>query len=167
MAGLELPDNLLAGLIPGLGGRVPGRRSEKKKETVKTSSFRTSLKEAAAYSETEPSDLGPFSAVEAEELLDMVHSAGEELKTDPNPERVKTYKRAVRDFVHYVVSRAYDIDKKTSGRNILKRKDFTTVVIIDEKLERLAAEVLSAQRDKLEILRRLDEIHGLLVDLLT
>jgi len=65
-----------------------------------------------------------------------------------------------------VVERAYGLVEKTSGGNILKRKKFTTVVVVDEKLERLAAEVLSSQRDRLEILRRLDEIHGLLVDLL-
>jgi uncharacterized protein YaaR (DUF327 family) len=64
------------------------------------------------------------------------------------------------------VERTYDVVEKSSGGNILKRKKFTTVVVIDERLERLAAEVLSAQRDKLDILRRLDEIHGMLVDLL-
>ncbi|HPE36778.1 MAG TPA: DUF327 family protein [Spirochaetales bacterium] len=79
---------------------------------------------------------------------------------------IKGYKKAVRDFVHYVVERAYDVDEHVSGRSVLKRKKFTTVTVIDEKLERLAADVLSAQRDKLDILRRLDEIHGLLVDLL-
>ncbi|MBU1078925.1 MAG: YaaR family protein [Spirochaetes bacterium] len=162
MAKIELPDNLLAGLVPGLSGK----RAEKKKETHKASAFRSALRGAEEVELTPAAEGMPFSEAEAAELLDSVHAAGEDLKRDPDGERVRAYKAAVRNFVHYVVERAYDVVEKSSGGNILKRKKFTTVVIIDERLERLAAEVISAQRDKLDILRRLDEIHGLLVDLL-
>ena len=162
MAKVELPDNLLAGLIPGLSGR----KTEKKKETSKASAFKSAMRTAEEIDLTPAAEGLPFVEAEASVLLDSVYGAGEDLKRDPNGENVRAYKAAVRNFVHYVVERAYDVVEKSSGGNILKRKKFTTVVIIDERLERLGAEVLSAQRDKLEILRRLDEIHGLLVDLL-
>jgi uncharacterized protein YaaR (DUF327 family) len=162
MAKVELPDNLLAGLVPSLSGHKP----EKKKETAKANAFRSVFKVAEQVERTPAAEGLPFSNAEATELLDSVHTSGEELKRDPNIENVRAYKAAVRNFVHYVVENAYDVSEKTSGGNILKRKKFTTVVVIDERLERLGAEVLSAQRDKLEILRRIDEIHGLLVDLL-
>ncbi|PKL07885.1 MAG: DUF327 domain-containing protein [Spirochaetae bacterium HGW-Spirochaetae-7] len=162
MAKVELPDNLLAGLVPGLSGR----KAEKKKETSKASAFKSALRSAEEIDLTPAAEGLPFTEAEASVLLDTVHGAGEELKRDPNGENVRAYKAAVRNFVHYVVERAYDVVERSSGGNILKRKKFTTVVVIDERLERLGAEVLSAQRDKLEILRRLDEIHGLLVDLL-
>ncbi|MBN2875163.1 MAG: YaaR family protein [Spirochaetales bacterium] len=162
MAKIALPDPLLTGLVPGLSGR----KTEKKKEPVKAATFRSALAEASQTELTPAAEGVPFSEAEAAELLDAVHASGEELKRDPNADNVRAYKAAVRNFVHYVVDRAYDVSEKTSGGNILKRKKFTTVVVIDERLERLGAEVLSAQRDKLEILRRIDEIHGLLVDLL-
>lgn len=162
MAKVELPDNLLAGLVPGLSGRRP----EKKKEARGVGAFRAILGEATEAEKTLAAEGVPFSEAEAAELLDSVHAAGEDLKKDPDPERVKAYKLAVRNFVHYVVQNAYDVVERSSGGNILKRKKFTSVVVIDERLERLAAEVVSAQRDKLDILRRLDEIYGLLVDLL-
>lgn len=162
MAKVELPDNLLSGLVPGLLGRRP----EKKKETARTGAFRTLLHGAEEAEKTPAAEGLPFSEAAASELLDSVYSAGDSLKRDQGPEQVKAYKAAVRNFVHYVVERAYDVSTQESGRSILKRKKFTVVVVIDEKLERLAAEVLSAQRDKLDILRRIDEIHGLLVDLL-
>ena len=162
MAKVELPDNLLAGLVPGLSGK----RAEKKQETAKAGVFRSVLKGADEAEKSLAAEGIPFSEAAASELLDSVHVAGEDLKRDANPESVKAYKLAVRNFVHYVVEHAYDVVEKSSGGSILKRKKFTTVVVIDERLERLAAEVVSAQRDKLDILRRLDEIHGLLVDLL-
>ena len=108
----------------------------------------------------------PFSSAAATELLDSVHVSGDALKKDASTENIKTYKRAVRDFIHYVVESVYETREQSSGRNILKRKKFTTIVVIDEKLERFAAEIMSGQRDKLDILGRLEEIHGMLVDLL-
>lgn len=162
MAKISSPDNLLAGLVPGLSGA----KTEKKKEPAKAGIFRTVFKAAEAIDLTPAAEGIPFTEAEAAELLDSVYQAGEDLKRDPDSQHIKLYKAAVRNFIHYVVDSAYDIVEKSSGGNILKRKKFTTVVVIDERLERLAAEVMSAQRDKLDILRRLDEIHGLLVDLL-
>ena len=100
MAGVGLPDNLLAGLVPGLSGR----RAEKKKEAQKAGSFRHALREAES-AESAPAP-EPFSEAEAAELLDSVHAAGEDLKRDPSPERIRAYKSAVRNFTHYVVERA-------------------------------------------------------------
>ncbi len=162
MAKIDAPDTLIAGLVPGL----TGRRAERKKDAPKAGAFSSALKKAEEHEATPAALALPFSEGEASELLDGVHAFGEALKRDASTENIKNYKKAVRDFVHYVVERAYAVEEKVSGGNILKRKKFTTVAIIDEKLERLAADVLSSQRDRLDILKRLDEIHGLLVDLL-
>ena len=163
MAKIDLPDNLLTGMIPGLTGRRP----EKKREPSKLSgSFKSLLRGAGEPGPSPSITAEPYSEAEAAELLDSVHSFGEALRKDPNPENIKAYKKAVRNFVHYVVENAYELSEQTSGRNIMKRKKYTTVMVVDEKLERLAADLMSSQRDRLDILRRLDEIHGLLVDLL-
>ena len=108
-----------------------------------------------------------FSHATLEDLLDEVHESGDKLKENPSVELVQAYKRAVRDFVHYVVDRSYAVEQKTSGRSILKRNAYFRVSVIDESLEKLAAEILRNQRDNLEILRRVDEINGMLVDLLS
>ncbi|MBN1520716.1 MAG: YaaR family protein [Spirochaetales bacterium] len=162
MAALDGANPITAASVAAMSGKKP----ERKKEAQKAKLFGTALREAERADSTPAAEGQPFSHAEAAELLDAVTVAGELLKRDATTDAIKGYKKAVRDFVHYVVERAYDVDEHVSGRSVLKRKKFTTVTVIDEKLERLAADVLSAQRDKLDILRRLDEIHGLLVDLL-
>ncbi|NLJ46769.1 MAG: DUF327 family protein [Treponema sp.] len=167
MAKIDLPDNLLSGLVPGLSGKKP--REERKVDKGK-GVFRTLLR-SAERAEDDGFHAGsvadaPFSQADLEALLDDVHGLGEDLKRDPNPEAVVAYKLAVRNFVHYVVSRAYALEEKTSGTNILKRKKYVILSVVDQKLEKLAAEILSTQRNQLEILRRVDEIYGILVDLL-
>ncbi len=102
-----------------------------------------------------------------ERLLDDVHSAGDLLKDKPLPDNIVAYKGAVRSFVKYVVDRAYDVSERTSGGNILKRKKFTQVQVIDQKLEQLAAGILGGQKSQLALLERIEEINGLLVDLLS
>jgi uncharacterized protein YaaR (DUF327 family) len=47
-----------------------------------------------------------------------------------------------------------------------KRKVYHLIQVVDQKLETLASGILSGQLRQLEILARLDEITGLLVDLM-
>ena len=102
-----------------------------------------------------------------EGLLDDVHSTGDLLKEKQLPDNIVAYKSAVRSFMKYVVDRSFAVTERTSGGNILKRKKFTQVQIIDQKLEQLAAGILSNQRDQLGLLGKIEEINGLLVDLLS
>ncbi len=104
-----------------------------------------------------------FSDGAIEGLLDAVHEAGDKLKDDLGLESIKAYKKAVRDFIHQVVERSYSVERQTGG-TILNRKEYLSITLVDESLERLAAEILRSQRDRLEILRRIDEINGMLID---
>jgi len=63
------------------------------------------------------------------------------------------------------MQRMLKVEQKESGINILKRKRFTSIRVIDQRLERLVADILQDQAEQLEILNRIDEINGLLVNL--
>ena len=106
-------------------------------------------------------------------LLDNVSESGDALKERPVPDNIVRYKEAVRNFMKFVVSRAFI--KETSegikirrGLDVIpKQKQYTQIHVIDEKLEKLAAGILSSQKDKLAILAAVEEINGLLVDLIS
>ena len=105
------------------------------------------------------------------ELMDAVHSAGSDLKDRPFPDEILRYKKAVRDFIHYVVENSYEIEKKKGlvQNPLIRRRGETKIIVqiqvIDHKLEELAAAILSGQTSQLERVSKLDEITGLLVDL--
>jgi uncharacterized protein YaaR (DUF327 family) len=101
-----------------------------------------------------------------EALLDEVHETGERLKNDPTVGTIKAYKEAVRGFLALVIRKSYAIEETISGINIMKRKRLTIVKLVDQKLDRLASGILLNQRDQMEILRKIEEINGLLVDLM-
>jgi hypothetical protein len=165
MAGADFPE----GITPFGPSYVPRRKENEKKVGRGKGLFRTIL--GKAVDEAREGEASPgaedFSKAGLEALLDEVHETGDRLKGNPSVDLVQDYKKAVRDFVHFVVERSFAVEQKTSGRNILKRNAYFRVSVIDASLEKLAAEILRNQRDNLEILRRVDEINGMLVDLLS
>ncbi|MCL1817353.1 MAG: DUF327 family protein [Spirochaetaceae bacterium] len=99
--------------------------------------------------------------------LDAVHSRGDKLKKNPTLDTIAEYKDAVRQFLQIAVSSAFEAREETSPprREGEEERRFIQIRVINEKLEKLTAQVLSSQKNELEILRRVDEIHGLLIDL--
>jgi uncharacterized protein YaaR (DUF327 family) len=113
-------------------------------------------------------------------LMDEVRSTGDTLKSRPLPEEILRYKQAVRNFINYVVQNAYSMEMEAGTQNKFKpqfkgkrgtpeadeRKLYAKIQVIDKKLEDLAAMLISSQIRQLETVSRLEEIRGLLVDLL-
>jgi len=158
--------------FPGGFFLVPQKPVEKKEtKRIKTNRFLSFLsKETEEGERTEEIGQAYLSSEELyahlEKALDQVHQVGERLKNDPTLSGVMEYKEAVRAFLRLIVKGCYRIDEKSSSKGILNRKKYTQIRVIDEKLERLAAEVMQGQREQLDILKRVDEIYGALVDLL-
>jgi len=108
----------------------------------------------------------PLSEDSLHELLDEVHNAGDALSNRPFPPEIAAYKEAVRNFVHYVVEHSFDTEKQKSRIDLVKQQKFTLVKVIDSKLEGMASAILRDQISQLQILEKLEEIKGLLIDLM-
>ena len=168
MARVDFPDGTLPFFNPaaytGLKPETKKARDRPQVRDAKGSRFSRILEDSTRETEGVPR----YEASEEvlQELLDNVHSTGDDLKNRPFPDEIKKYKQAVRNFLHYVVENGYDIAEQTGGANLLKRKKYTLVQVVDQKLEQLAAGILAGQTAQMELLSRIDEIAGLLVNLL-
>jgi len=130
-------------------------------------------------------ELGPIHDLPVSEdtvnlLMDEVRSTGDALHSRPFPEEILRYKQAVRNFINYVVQNSYALEHEKgipkflrpgfSGQrgtpDAMSQKHYTKITVIDKKLEDLAAMLLSSQAKQLELTSRLEEIRGLLIDLL-
>lgn len=119
------------------------------------------------------SELKSFASAEASAdlaqayaLLDEIHASGERLRRDPNLSNMQSYRNLIQRLLNDIVSGAYRLEQNESGTNILKRKRFTVVTLINRKLDRLAAGLLQTQQEQIDLLSRVEEIQGLLVDLI-
>jgi uncharacterized protein YaaR (DUF327 family) len=156
--------------IESVSGNFFSKEQKKKKVTQKESE---KVRTFAAIFETEGSEpsvegivsLESFEGGDLESLLDAVHERGDRIKDKPSMENIKAYRRAVRAFLQFALRDMADVEEKVSGGNILKRKRFTLIRVIDEKLDRLVRAVLQGQASQLDTLARVNEINGLIVDL--
>jgi uncharacterized protein YaaR (DUF327 family) len=163
-------------------------KNDKKTEDTKRSGktrFSSIFDEIKSKNAGDAGPLGPLPNLPVSEetlnyLMDEVRSTGDSLRERPFPDEIFRYKKAVRDFMHYVVENCYSVGHETGIPKFLKagyrgkrgtpeamsQLRYTKVQVIDKKLEDLAAVLLSGQTRQLEIASRLEEIKGLLVDLL-
>lgn len=146
---------------------IPDKKKTQKKEKLPPRAFADMVERASEGEELSDDRRGGGGRRTLEELLDGVFAAGDALKAAPTVDTIREYRSRVRSFLEYVVERVLAVEETTSGVNIMKRKRFTLVKVIDAKLEELAASVLAAQKEQLGILARIDEINGLLVDLVS
>lgn len=138
------------------------KKKSKRGERIGSGLFSRSLDaESLSASEVHPEE----TEAETAELLRSVFEAGDALRRELTSVRLEEYRSAVRGFLSAVVQRGLDVEDLTSGANILKRKRYTLVRVVDSRLEELAAGMVSSQANQLELLAKVDEINGLLVDL--
>jgi uncharacterized protein YaaR (DUF327 family) len=146
-------------------GLNPEPKKTKSKTGVKSLFFNL-LEKAEEEAEISAAQKLPVTEQTIKTLLDEVHSAGDALKNRPLSAEILRYRSAVRDFLNFIVQNTYDIEKQYIRAGPGKRKEKTVVQIVDQKLDQLAAGILAGQYAQMEILERLEEITGILVDLL-
>lgn len=101
-----------------------------------------------------------------EKLYDDVHRAGQRLLDEKTYSAAQAYREAIQLFLRKVMPDANTIEIRESGHGILSRKRYYLLTEINRSVDRLVTGVLQTQHRQLDILRRLEEIQGMLIDLL-
>ena len=102
---------------------------------------------------------------ELERALEEVQRAGEALRRSPGEATLFAYRQAVRRFCQLALAHTYAVERQLRHDLRGGRRVHVVVRKVDEALDRLAHEVLEGQRATLTIAATLDEIRGLLLDL--
>ncbi|MBQ6780896.1 MAG: YaaR family protein [Treponema sp.] len=152
-------------------------QSQQKNEKVGKSarpSFASALtksqEEASLLQEGLPIEIAGMEFDEAIVFLkDAVEMAGDDLKRRQDLPSMDVYRRKVRQFVQFVVKNTFEVEKNQRRGFNRKGKKFdprVQIKIIDEKLNKLATEMLYLQKENLQLLAKVEEINGLIVDLM-
>ena len=146
------------------------RETPKKEKSAFANNLSRHQKTAQLISEGLPVELAGMSEEEAIVFLkDAMDLAGDELKTRQNLEAMEKYRKKVSQFMKYIVKINYNFittreqKKLRSGRVI---KPMYQIQIIDQKLNQLASEMLILHGANLNLLAKVEEINGMIIDLL-
>lgn len=100
-------------------------------------------------------------------LLTDIEKEGKKIAKHMDVRDMKYYRSLIQEFMNEIVSRSH----KFSRENFLDRRGrhrvYGMIKLVDENLDLLAAELLKEEKDHLLILSKIDEIRGLLLDILT
>ncbi len=99
-------------------------------------------------------------------MADEIDRQGEKLARTGDIREVERYRALIRQFIDEIVSNGYAFSKENSMAPRGRHRIFATVKTINDKLDELAKRVLSEQSDNIDLLARVDEIRGLILDML-
>ena len=100
------------------------------------------------------------------ELAHEIDDQGKHLLRRTDMAELVRYRELISRLVGTVVSNSFRFTKENVYDMQGRRRVFATIDRINEKLEELAKDVLAQQQDHLAILGRVDEIRGLVLDLM-
>ena len=100
------------------------------------------------------------------ELAKQINDRGTRLAQKINIAEMEQYRKLVSQFLNEVVSHAYAFQKENIFSRKGKRKIYALVMKINEKLEEMAQEILSDNQDAIKIVSNIDDIRGMIVDML-
>lgn len=104
--------------------------------------------------------------VHLQALIKDIDAQGAKLSKRADIKEFERYRQLIREFVDEIVSNGYAFSKDNAFEARGRHRVFATVKKLDEKLDALGKEVLEEQADNIEILHQIDDIRGLLVDML-
>ena len=104
-------------------------------------------------------------AAKLKALMDDIIVCGSNLAEHMDLRDMKRYRSLISDFINEVVSNSH----KFSRENFLDKRGhhrvYGIVKLVNKNLDDLAQELLNSEKDHLLVLERVDEIRGLLLDL--
>ena len=97
--------------------------------------------------------------------LEEVDEYARRLKESPILDNLLPYKKRVRAILRFLVEQSYDVKESSVYDLHGRRRLLVLVESIDHKLEELTRDFLNQHSSSIDLVSRLDEIRGLLLDL--
>lgn len=98
-------------------------------------------------------------------LADKIIQQGEKLGKKADIRELKLYKNMISEFLDEAVSNSHKFSKKNFLDRRGRHKIYAVVKRVNEELENLTKEVLNSEKDNIKILKSLDDIRGLILDI--
>ena len=101
-----------------------------------------------------------------QEMRLRIDRQAERLSDRVDVKELELYRKMIREFLDEIVSNGYNFSREDAYASRGRHRFIATVQIIDQRLHDLGKEVMKEHADKIEVLSMLDDIRGLLLDLM-
>lgn len=100
-------------------------------------------------------------------LLSEITDQGEKIKKRRDITDMRKYRTLIKDFMNEIVNRSHKFSRENFLDKRGRHRVYGMIRLVDEKLDQIAEELIKDEQDAMLILNNIDEIRGLLLDILT
>ncbi|MCM1307055.1 MAG: YaaR family protein [Butyrivibrio sp.] len=98
-------------------------------------------------------------------LMDQITEQGERIAKHMDVADMKKYRSLVKEFMNEVVTHSHEFSRENFLDRRGRHRVYGIVRLVDKNLDDLAQELVKDEKDNLTILNKVDEIRGLLLDI--
>ncbi len=100
-------------------------------------------------------------------LMEEITHEGEKLAKRRDVKDMRHYRGLVKSFLNEIVTHSHSFSRENFLDRRGRHRVYGIIRLVDENLDQLAQELMKDEKDNLEILNRIGEIRGLLLDIFT
>lgn len=104
--------------------------------------------------------------VRLESLMNDVTSQGNKIKEHVDVRDMKKYRSLIKDFMNEIANHSHEFSRENFLDRRGRHRVYGIIKQVDTNLDELASQLLAEEKDEISILNKVDEIRGLLLDLL-
>lgn len=100
-------------------------------------------------------------------LMDQITMQGERLYKKRDVRDMKRYRGLIKEFLNEVITRSHSFSRDNFLDKRGRHRVYGIIRLIDSNLDELAQALVKDEKDNLDILNKIGEIRGLLLDIFT
>ncbi len=100
-------------------------------------------------------------------ILNEISEQGKRISKKTDVKDMRRYRELIKSFLNEVVYRSHQFSRENFLDRRGRHRVYGIIKLIDENLDELAEALLKDEKDNISILGKIDEIAGLLLDILT
>jgi uncharacterized protein len=133
------------------------------RNTDKPLSFKTS----SQFGDVLQNSHKQFSSERLNQLLGEIDKQGTRLSNAQTVKDLQLYKKLIKDFVKEAISFGMQLSENKNWNQQGQARTHILVKQVDEQLMNLTDQILNKEKKQIEVLNKIGEIHGLLINLYT
>lgn len=100
-------------------------------------------------------------------MLNDINVQGKLIARHMDIREMKKYRGLIKEFLNEIVNRSHKFSRENFLDHRGRHRVYGIIRLIDENLDELAQELVEDEKNQIDILSRIGEIEGLLLDILT
>lgn len=139
-------------------GKVTPNKIEKKEETAKSS---------VSFTDVIASKRQNAALEKMTGMMKDIETQGEKLAKHRTIDDLRKYKKMVKEFMEEAVNSGLQLEEQRGFNRRGRTKVYKIVKEVDSRLTQLANDVINKEKSQLDILSKVGEIQGLLINIYT